>query len=246
MTTKPGGLISQLLTADELVRWPLMHGTLAYGDELNGIKANGLIAGRATNSYNYDEAVGRNACVFLAPATFRLQYGFGRSSILIDPLILARKGLRCSDRDVGEVFDALRIITKNPKNYVGDAREPSSLEEFVVEVKTKCGVKDPEETALAVFRSERFKQYVSRNYEFTVDELFRQIERGAGTMTLRKYFSRTSLWKEEILVPKAVEPDYLLGHWDGRDWTEWKRPVSQETQARVEAWLEAAAAFVRR
>ena len=49
MTTKPGGLISQLLTADELVRWPLMHGTLAYGDELNGIKANGLIAGRATN-----------------------------------------------------------------------------------------------------------------------------------------------------------------------------------------------------
>ena len=43
----------------------------------------------------------------------------------------------------------------------------------------------PEETALAVFRSERFKQYVSRNYEFTIDEL-RQIERGAGTMTLRK------------------------------------------------------------
>ena len=76
-----GRIIRQPVTATELRKWPLMHGTLAYGKELEDIKSNGLIAGRISNSNVYDEMLGRKEFVFLAPATFRLQYGLG------DPLV---------------------------------------------------------------------------------------------------------------------------------------------------------------
>ena len=178
--------------------------------------------------------------MFFAPATFRLHYG--GNSILIDPSILARQDIKCSDGDIGDVFTCLEIIAEDgPDAYAGEVRDVPKLTELLASVRENTSLTDPKKLANEVFRLEQYKNYLSNNYQLAVGELFCRLEVAGKSMSLKKYFSRTNLWKEEIFVPEKVVPAYLLGHWDGQRWTAWKRPESRETQVRLEAWLDAAA-----
>ena len=85
-----------------------MHGTTQYGEELEKIRRNGLAAGVAVNSFDYDTELGRTECVFLAPASFRFNYGFG-SGILVDPEVVRKPGVHCSDQDVGNAVECIKI-----------------------------------------------------------------------------------------------------------------------------------------
>jgi hypothetical protein len=152
-------LMQQPLTADELVKWPLMHGTLCNGDEL--------------------------------------AKGVGTLKSLMD----AQKAVL-------------------PDGY-------------------------RKELLMEVVRCKQFKDYYSRNYQIPAAELFKHVEDEARSwkLSMQQYFMRTGIWPlhEEILVPRLVEPELLLGHWDGQYWTEWRKSSSPDGQVRLEAWIQTAA-----
>ena len=107
--------------------------------------------------------------------------------------------------------------------------------------------REPYEIVKLIIRSQEFADYWSRNYRLTKEELFKRIENEANAFrfSLHEYFARSGIWPlhEEVLVPKAVRPEHLLGHWDGQRWTEWTKASTPEVQSRLEVWIEAARDF---
>src|SRR3990170_1004403 len=96
--------------SDELRLWPLVHGSFRLPDTATIIRGAGLQAPgsrcKGGNTFSYDEALGRNNYVFLAPANLKGNYGFG-TFLLVDPLILQEPGVGFAIYDVGEI---LRMI----------------------------------------------------------------------------------------------------------------------------------------
>jgi hypothetical protein len=229
---------------EELRKWPLMHGTLQTQQELEDIRRSGLIATKPkVNSFDYDYELGRINFVFLAPASFRLNYGFGCGSVLVDSAILQRKDLRFSDRDLGEAVDCLKILAQG-HGYCGAARETDTLLHLLEQEKSTLPDFCPEDVVKQVIRSQKFKDYCSKNYDLTETEFFKSVEAQAKSfsLSLERYFVRGGTWRlqEEILVPRTIEPEFLLGYWDGRCWVEWRKATDPHARDRVEVWLQAA------
>ena len=164
-------LLSDPVVAEELRKWPLMHGTLETGPELEGIRRAGLITGKSkANSFDYDREIGRTNFVFLAPATFHLNYGYGRGSVLVDSAILQREDLRFSDRDLGEVVDCLKILAAG-HGYCGAASETDTLVHLLEEEKATSPESYPDDLVSQVIRGQEFSNYCCRNYELTAPRL---------------------------------------------------------------------------
>lgn len=239
-------MLEQPLRADELKKWPLMHGSDTTAEGLADMRRNGLISGRGTNSYGYDEALGRTKRVFLAPSSFRLNYGYGGCAILVDPAILSRRSdLRFSHRDIGEAIECLHIILEhgNANSYCGQARDVPRLARLVSTKQSAVADMPWREAVAEIARDPEFQSYYATNYLLSEQEFFARIEGRATecSCALRGYFSRNSMWPtEEILVPNRIETEFLLGHWNGRQWTKWNEPSSADVEARLEAWLASA------
>ena len=77
----------------------------------------------------------------------------------------------------------------------------------------------------------------SEHYPISLNGLFHVIQATAERCqySLFDYFDRTGTWplSEEVLIHGNVEPDYLLGHWDGGAWTEWAPPETEESRDRL-------------
>ena len=124
-------VVQRPVAAEELRKWPLMHGTLCTGAELEEIRREGLIAvTRNLNSFDYDHELGRTDFVFLAPASFRLNYGFGLGGVLVDSAVLQRSDLDFSDNDLGAVVECLKILSEG-HGYCGAVKNPDALGCFV-------------------------------------------------------------------------------------------------------------------
>jgi hypothetical protein len=208
----------------------------------------GLIAGKAANSFGYDTALGRTKYVFVGTASFRFNYGFG-SGILIDPAVLDKPGVECSEQDIGDAIKCMQIWLEDSE-CIGLTRErvkrADILREIVTEYRAEHG--SPEEgaewdTAVRIAGSARFKQYYAEHYCVPVERLYQLIEQSAGQRhcSLFEYFNRTNMWPltEEFLIPHQIEPDYLLGYWDGGAWQPWASPKSPGTDQRLQKWIDA-------
>jgi len=240
-------ILQQPVVAEELRKWPLMHGTLCPREELEHMKIEGLIAGKAApNSFDYDRELGRTNSVFLAPASFRMNYGFGVGSVFVDAALLSnRRDLRFSDLDVGSAVECLKIVCEHgEQNYCGDARDVTRLAELVRQQKVVSPTLHCRDLVLEIVHTDSFTRYYDECYKVTEAVFFKSIEEEAKSRraNLYQYFARTGLWSlhEEILAPVFVEPQYLLGDWDGRCWTEWRKASTPDVQYRLQAWLEAA------
>jgi len=244
-----GAVMRGPVVADELRKWPLMHGTLQTGRELEDIRQGGLIATKPKlNPLPFGEELGLANFVFLAPASFRLNYGYSLGAILVDPAVLQRQDLRFSDRDLGDVIDFLTILSEG-HGYCGRAKETDTLAHLLEREKMTSPESLPDEWIREVLRSREFAGYCSRNYHLTEADFFERIEAEACSfpISLREYFAR-SVWflREEILVPRVVESEFLLGYWNVHCWREWRKARTRETQIRLEEWLKVAAAFCTR
>lgn len=107
-------------------------------------------------------------------------------------------------------------------------------------------IDSPDElTAQQIVASPSFRAYYAEHYSISPDSLFRAIADTSARegYSLTRYFERTGIWEltEEVLVPRNIEPDYLLGHWDGAVWNEWAQSKSADTRDRLGRWLEACA-----
>ena len=230
-----------------------MHGTLRTGGALERIRKEGLLAPLAervsTNSFDYDRKLGRTNFVFLAPASFRLNYSLGVGAVLVDSAILSRRtDLHFSDQDIGDAIECLKILWEDgDEAYGGRAKDVETLSQLVKRYKAKAPKPYTDEAVTDIIQTQDFADYCCRNYELSEAELLKRIEDEAKSwqFSLHRYFSRLGSWplKEEVLVPDKVAPEFLLGYWDRRCWAEWNKARDADAQVRLYAWLEAAANY---
>jgi hypothetical protein len=85
-----------------------------------------------------------------------------------------------------------------------------------------------------------------RNYELDKTDFFRSLEERCiqKGYTLSKYLRRDLTWMQteeimipEIMIPEAIGPEHLLGHWNGSNWLNWKKPQDNETEERLQYLL---------
>jgi hypothetical protein len=237
-------MMFERVRADDLIKWPLMHGAALSREQVLAVRRDGLIAGSQQNSYAYDSELEKTKSVFLSTASFRFSYGFG-CGFLIDPCVLHGKMASFSDLDVGAAYDCVRItLSSGPGAYCGNpVKEPAILAR-IIDTEGTFDADDADESdgemAMRVIRTDAFKKYYRSFYFMTEIEFFETIETTAlaNGYTLFDYFNRNNNWPlhEEISNPGNVRPEYILGYWDGR-WTEWTRASDPEVQARVDEWI---------
>lgn len=236
-------LMRQPVAAQELKKWPLMHGTRCTGQELQQIRQAGLIAGRAnSNSNDYDYELGRTGFVFLALASFLGNYGFG-CAVLVDSAVLGGTDLRFSDQDVRVAVDCLKILVEDGRdNYCGAAKDVESLQNIVEAQGSRASDVTDEQLLMKIIRSPEFRMYYRRHYELSEVDFWRSVETAHAGRSLYEFFGRCNdpLLQEEILVSKQVDPELLLGYWDGSCWTEWRKASTHYVQQRLQAWIDAA------
>ena len=223
--------------------WPLMHGTLATTFDVEAIRIGGLIGSRqekeAINSslfWEFEEALGRTNHVFLAPLTFQGNYGIG-TFILVDPLVLRKDNVWFADQDIKGAVECVNIKIEGGSPICWKINAPDSLKEVIATQHANKHGRSTEEMAMPIVCSTAFKAYYRQFYQLDEESFFRSIEMTAKAeeYTLAEYFNRTRIWplEEEILIPGKVEPQYLLGYWDGANWTDWACARTSETQHTV-------------
>jgi hypothetical protein len=228
--------------ADDLVKWPLMHGTPLAPEQVAAVRLGGLVAGTSQNSFEYDSALGRVDSVYLSTASFRFNYGFGYG-FLLDPQVLRDQTPSFSDHDVGSAYDCVRItLSSGQGSYCGrHVKEPDLLAKIIEAEGTYDSGQSDREMALRVIGSNAFKSYYHRYYFVGEFDFFQTIERTAAPRgyNLFDYFNRNNNWPlhEEISISRKVRPEYILGHWDGGRWNEWARAKDPETRSRVDEWI---------
>ncbi len=238
------------VTANELLKWPLLHGTTA-ADEIeihDSIRANGLRSDLGNpNSDEKDQALGRTNYVFAASIGFKLNYGFGRWGILIDPAVLNTPGAICSGRDVSSAYDCLKIALEgHGEHYAGHAWEPSALLEIAARnpMSLQEDVRDHflmKAHIVRVLQSDDFAKHYELHYKRTTEQLYASIEENARGRTMFQYLNRTGTWglSEEIMIPKSIEAKFLLGYWNNGKFSQWNQPANPDTQTRMELWVNA-------
>ena len=240
-TARASALLSAPISADELEKWPLMHGTVAwaYEEKRENIRLTGLHCNKGNpNSFRPDSELGRTGYVFLAPSTFRFNYSFRTGGILVDPSILKLDGNLYCDQDAGSAFECLKIEldcgqycgrgAKEVATLLAIARAlPKQEDEFIDDLVSRA------------ISTKAFGEYYIRNYHRSKGELFDSIVAHAAGKTLYEYFGRAPGWglNEEISVPNSVRPEYLLGYCSGRTFTQWNEPSNPEAKERLHAWL---------
>jgi hypothetical protein len=232
-------LLGGAVEANDLRKWPLTHGTTADVADLGVIREKGLVAGPGTNSRWFDEELGRTTSVFVAPANTRFNYGYGKG-ILVDPAVLQQPGVQFASQDVFEVVECLKVLLEySTEDYAGPAKGVDTLDRIVAMERT--AVRDePIEAALQrIVRSEAFKEYYYSQHLLREETFFKEIEEAARPtgLNMAQYFNRT-FWPplSEIFIPRQVSPAYLLGYWDGWQWTPWANP-SEDMRDHLEAYI---------
>jgi hypothetical protein len=235
------------VASEELRRWPLMHGTLADSVELEEMRIRGLTspAGRrekATSSTPFDVALGRTQHVFLAPLSFRGNYGFG-AFILVDPVVLEKEDVWFADQDIKEAIECIKVHVSGGSPIFWRVKSEDSLKRIIASEFSHKDGRSLEEMTMPIVCSQAFRTYYDQFYRLDDDSFFKTIQTAAEAeaYTLIDYFNRTGLWplEEEILVPDRVEPEYLLGYWNGGNWTRWASATSSETQQRTQRFIDA-------
>lgn len=241
-------MMNETVEAEQLKLWPLMHGSYSlYGEQLENARKDGLLSGSRTNSCDYDEILGRTEYVFVAPATFRFNYG--GAGILIDPLILERRtDIRYSDQDIESAITCTKVWLEGG-DCCGNARTRTKayedlkriVEPYVPAISEKQYRVPDRELLLSVVQSAAFLKYYEQYYAIDSATFFSTIEAVArrNECSIFDYFNRKGLWplSEEILIPNCIEPEYLLGFWDGT-WTIWNEPQNTETKQRLTEFLD--------
>jgi hypothetical protein len=238
------------LTGAELGLWPLVHGSHNLGDFLDDIRTRGLQPGSDTNSYAYDQALGRTKFVFLQPGRSGRGYGLG-NLVVVDPEVLALPGVKGSVRDIGEVVRQSEWLLDSPERELpGWIRDPDRLRALVEEQRLKA-IQAADSMGVAqiirdVWVSQKalellvaaaaFLDYTQAYFlpptDF-LDELAR-VYRDKGN-SVDEFIDRDNLTTtEELLVPGGIQPRWLLGcRLDGA-WQPWKVPERREVATRLE------------
>jgi hypothetical protein len=233
-------LMRQPLVAEELRKWPLMHGTDRTGQELEQIRREGLVAGSASNSQDYDRELGRTDFVFLTLASFLVNYGW--CAILVDSAVLERKDLGFSDQDVRVAIDCLKILIEDGRDvYCGEAKNVDGLYRIVEAQRGATSDANGEQLFAKVICSPEFKTHYHQHYELSEVDFWQHVQKAYKGRLLYDFFCRSNdPWlQEEISVPK-VEPELLLGYWDGSHWVEWRKASTPDVQHRLQAWIDTA------
>src|ERR1039458_776916 len=193
-------IMKQPVSAVELQKWPLKHGTYrAYDKNIEDMRISGLRADggepdeRSPHSSNYDRALGRADYVFLAPADFRFSYGSGAGGFLVDPDVLAMEGTVCADQDIASAFECLEMaVDGDGEDYVGPAKEPQTLIRMAEELSAN-EAETVEARVLRVLQTEEFLSHYRLYYQDSVPILFSKIEASSRGESLFELFNRTNL-----------------------------------------------------
>lgn len=248
--------MSRALTASELALWPLVHGSLFLDNNVDSIRVNGLRApgavGRAINSFDYDRVLGRTEFVFLSPVRISGGYGLG-SVILVDPAAMLLPGVRGALHDVGNVVRQVDRLANDPEHELPEwVLAPNILRRIVEDQSRRTerraileGV-PPElrrswvesRTHESVISSTEFSEYAD-SYLMEPGAFFSAL---AATYSdaghsICDFIQRGNWTDEEILVPSAVPPDYLLGYRSDGAWHHWGGPSSSEIDERLSELL---------
>lgn len=243
------------LSAGELRKWPLIHGSPTMSSNLHAIRNNGLLSpsetGGGLNSFDYDRILGRTEYVYLSVPRLRGNYGLG-SFILVDPRVLELSGVTCALYDVGEVVLQVERLSEDPSHQLPEwIEDPTWLRNLVLE-RRECIRRELHEqdipyeyvqllleqcTVKNVVASSEFRDYAAKHL-MNPDRFYAALEDRYTEQeyTFTMFLNRTHVvLGEEILVPRRVEPHYLLGYWDRQQWHQWVESADNEISARVGA-----------
>jgi hypothetical protein len=237
----------------DIEKWPLVHGSYRLHETWKDIRENGLFCPgkyKATNSYPYDDALGRTSYVYLSLLRRNL-YGMGQF-ILVDPAVVSLPGSKAS------LFDAaarLRQFIINcewdngPSHFPEWILEPERLqmcisqcEAYIEESKLPPGVlwSDIESVLRQdlvgkyVFETQAFREYFELYYP-SIPSFFAEMKK-LTPKTEEEFLHRYG--DEEVLIYNHVPPNYLIGYWQHGAWSLWNLPFDEKVWERVEKTLD--------
>jgi hypothetical protein len=93
-----------------------------------------------------------------------------------------------------------------------------------------------EDHLVRVLQTEQFGKHYQEHYPQKPAQLYERIENSAHGRTLFDYFNRTSPrgLSEEIMIPRVIEAQCLLGYWNNGKFTQWHQAATQAAQERLE------------
>lgn len=250
-----------LVDANELRLWPLVHGSGTLYKNHENIKINGLKAHvgsdrKALNTFSYDISLKRNEYIFLAPARLSGGYGFG-SFILIDPLVvIGNEGVKFLLRDIGDLISQIDIyLSGNSYTFPDWVIEPEIFENLIIAAFSTDSIENFKKSSknLAkwvtdpniknrLYNSEQFKSYAEKYY-LNSNKFFAAIENKSVELgfTFTNYLERNIMnwpYSEEILIPSEISPNLLLGYYNGNSWTKWNLSKNNEINIRTINFLD--------
>lgn len=235
------------VTASELRKWPLVHGSLGLKDDWplfreRGIRVRGGQS-KGFNSNRLDAATGRDRYIFAQP--FRISGGYGYGSyLLLNPMILNRPGVKCLLQDpqttiFGHLLPAIMC-------YLEQGADDWNFEPGLLPVisdavgrlapKGRVGWSDVERE---IVRRPAQLRALLGSLEVSANDFFSAIESRAKRQGLRfsSFVRRGAEWEEEILVPTTIGPEDILGLVHLGGWTPLSSAPDRETQLRVDRFL---------
>jgi len=176
-------------------------------------------------------------------------YGLGQA-IFVDPTVLLLPGVTCALYDIGEVVRHAGYLVDDPRRaFPAWILEPQVLRAIVEKHRERIehlaaskGVPRDlhqlwveQHVTRSIVASPEFSEYSARytlEPRLFLDALVKQF---GPALSLRAFLERQGSFESEVLVPRAIEPRYLLGYRKGAVWHSWNSPTSPEVAERLQA-----------
>jgi len=245
------------LSAQELMKWPIIHGVGISGKYIDDIRAHGLLSPKSRQapgmtSVSYDEMLGRGHYIFLQLVHVDPNYTLGSGKFfLVLPTVLnfpttifkqyddvqkivkGRGGVenRVENLTIGWTFDG----------YASHIKKSDWLDQ-IIEKNILPG--DETNSMKKVLGSPEFQKYLEL-YQLTKEDFFQAVAHRGNELGLSfGGFLQRAHWQWsfefEILVRDNISPQYILGVWDSfaKEWVPWNPPDCEDTEIRLTYFLD--------
>lgn len=216
---------------------PFVHGSFDLSNKLNSILKKGLLpTGR--NIKEIDKVAGNKNCVSLRIARINANFGNGEL-LIVNPDISNKSGVRFYANEIfGIGNDIRRYIYENKFERKDRILQIDNLKKIIASLSV-----DSNNSFEKLICSPEFKSYLSI-YILSKDEFYKIFEEKCrkNNINIEDFFKRipsSEMWRvnEDICIPDAIEPKYILGYWNGKTYLDFKRNVSASTNNNITKFI---------
>ena len=226
---------------------PFVHGGQYLSSNLESILQIGLNP-KGRNIKEIDIAAGNGNCISLRLARVHANFGSGEI-LVIDPDVSDLPGVRFYTRELyGIGNDIRRYLTGSGFEQPDSILHKELLNKIISSEREKTVSRGLSTSGNDLFakltRSPEFREYLSA-YALSKNDFYKKFEKKCSLIgcTLQEFFERypySNEWQinEDICIPEVVQPNFLLGYWDGNDFRNFGRILPAPRQEIFEEFVQ--------